>query len=196
MSEVLGTVPAITQTAVAQPATIRLVPEELGVRRRIRAEAARVAVGLSRERPLERTRLEELGRELLSRMRLERGCLGFAMVALNNEFWRDQFAAAPCSGRVLLLPHCLRKAQVCAGAYTALGLTCAGCGVCVPLCPYGAVQFEVANGTRRASVNVALCKGCGTCGAACPSAAITMDHYKDAQIIAQIEALAAVMSGG
>jgi len=33
----------------------------------------------------------------------------------------------------------------------------------------------------------ALCKGCGTCAAECPTDAITMRHFTDAQIMAQID---------
>ena len=61
---------------------------------------------------------------------------------------------------------------------------CGACEVCVELCPYGAIAIE----DEQASVNVALCKGCGTCVAACPSGAMDQQHFKTAQIMAQIEA--------
>ena len=45
---------------------------------------------------------------------------------------------------------------------------------------------------KRVSNNItALCKGCGICGATCRSGAITMNHFKDEQILAQIEAATA-----
>jgi heterodisulfide reductase subunit A len=66
---------------------------------------------------------------------------------------------------------------------------CAGCGICAALCPYNAIELKSDNGKRVSSVITALCKGCGTCAAACPSGAISMDHFKDEQIMAQIEAL-------
>jgi heterodisulfide reductase subunit A len=66
---------------------------------------------------------------------------------------------------------------------------CAGCGICVTLCPYNAIELKSDNGKRISSVITALCKGCGTCAAACPSRAISMDHFKTEQIMAQIEAL-------
>lgn len=68
---------------------------------------------------------------------------------------------------------------------------CAGCAICVAMCPYGAMEIKTENGRRIAHTITALCKGCGTCGAACPSAAISMNHFKDEQIMAQIEALVA-----
>jgi len=42
-----------------------------------------------------------------------------------------------------------------------------------------------------AQVTVAQCKGCGTCGGTCPSGAITMNHFRDEEIMAQLEALIA-----
>ena len=68
---------------------------------------------------------------------------------------------------------------------------CGGCGICVSMCPYRAIEMMVEDGKRVAHAITALCKGCGTCGAACPSGAIAMNHFKDAQIMAQIEALVA-----
>ena len=66
---------------------------------------------------------------------------------------------------------------------------CAGCGICVAMCQYNAIELKSDNGKRVSSVITALCKGCGTCAAACPSGAISMNHFKTEQIMAQIEAL-------
>jgi heterodisulfide reductase subunit A len=68
---------------------------------------------------------------------------------------------------------------------------CGGCGICVSMCPYGAMQMRTEDGVRVAHSITALCKGCGTCGAACPSGAISMSHFTDEQIMAQIEAVLA-----
>lgn len=65
---------------------------------------------------------------------------------------------------------------------------CRGCGMCVALCPYGAIELvETPQGTKARTIAVA-CKGCGVCGAACYVKAIKMNHYSDQQIEAQIEA--------
>lgn len=61
---------------------------------------------------------------------------------------------------------------------------CGGCEVCLELCPFGAIERE----DEQAKVNIALCKGCGTCVAACPSGAMDQQHFRTAQIMAQIEA--------
>ncbi len=67
---------------------------------------------------------------------------------------------------------------------------CSGCGTCVELCPYGAIQLkETEDGRQVAEVTAALCKGCGTCAAACPSGAMDQNHFKTEQIFAQIEGI-------
>ena len=66
---------------------------------------------------------------------------------------------------------------------------CAGCGMCVNLCPYQALSLvEKENGKKVMQVTEAKCKGCGTCGAYCPGGAIWMQHFTTPQIIAQIDA--------
>lgn len=64
---------------------------------------------------------------------------------------------------------------------------CAGCRVCMGLCPYQAISFDEELGTAR--INEVLCKGCGVCSAACPSRACSTRHFKDEYIFAEIEAL-------
>jgi heterodisulfide reductase subunit A len=66
---------------------------------------------------------------------------------------------------------------------------CSGCGVCEVLCSFQAIELQDRDGKRVSHINEAVCKGCGTCGAACPSGAISMHHFTDEQILAQVEAL-------
>ncbi|MFW9957707.1 MAG: 4Fe-4S dicluster domain-containing protein [Candidatus Odinarchaeota archaeon] len=61
---------------------------------------------------------------------------------------------------------------------------CAGCQVCISVCPYNAVTL---NERGYADVNPTVCKGCGTCTATCASGAITSQHYTDGQIVAMIQ---------
>lgn len=61
---------------------------------------------------------------------------------------------------------------------------CTGCGLCAKNCPYSAILLE----DEKSIVIKALCKGCGLCAADCPSDAITIIHYSDEQILAQVEA--------
>jgi len=62
---------------------------------------------------------------------------------------------------------------------------CAGCKICIDLCPYKAISFDEEKKVSR--INEALCKGCGVCVAACPSGAITGRHFTADQIMAEIE---------
>ncbi|MFQ6136912.1 MAG: CoB-CoM heterodisulfide reductase HdrA2 [Candidatus Hydrothermarchaeales archaeon] len=70
---------------------------------------------------------------------------------------------------------------------------CIGCGICAKRCAFGAWEiFELPSEDEKpkkmAKLTEALCKGCGTCVADCPKDAIEMMHFKDEQILAQIEA--------
>jgi len=62
---------------------------------------------------------------------------------------------------------------------------CVGCGLCEELCPYGA--HKVVEG--KSTVIEALCRGCGACAVECPQRAISMRHFGDQEILAQVEAL-------
>jgi len=62
---------------------------------------------------------------------------------------------------------------------------CIGCGLCEELCPYGA--HKVVEG--KSTVIEALCRGCGACAVECPQRAISVRHFGDQQILAQIETL-------
>jgi heterodisulfide reductase subunit A len=44
------------------------------------------------------------------------------------------------------------------------------------------------DGKLVAHVIEALCKGCGACGTACPTKAITMGHFTNEEILAQVRA--------
>ena len=65
---------------------------------------------------------------------------------------------------------------------------CAGCGMCIGLCPYSALALVEKDGRQVMEVTEAKCKGCGTCGGFCPGGAIWMNHFATPQIVAQIDA--------
>ncbi len=63
---------------------------------------------------------------------------------------------------------------------------CRSCGICEKVCPYHAIYVDKEN-KKPAVIAEAACAGCGTCAAECPFGAITMRHFTDEQIIAQID---------
>ncbi len=62
---------------------------------------------------------------------------------------------------------------------------CIGCGFCVDMCPYQALDLV----DGKLEIIEALCKGCGTCVATCPTGALKQRHYQNNQIISQIKSI-------
>jgi heterodisulfide reductase subunit A len=65
---------------------------------------------------------------------------------------------------------------------------CRGCGLCVALCPYGALDIEDTAGGRKVKLISASCKGCGICAATCYRHAISINGFNDTQLKAQVHA--------
>ena len=63
---------------------------------------------------------------------------------------------------------------------------CIGCGLCVEVCPYPAIELRAG----VAEVTPALCKGCGLCAATCRSGAVQQQSFADDQILAMIRGFA------
>lgn len=97
------------------------------------------------------------------------------------------------------IPDSVAQGSGAAGAVLSLGDTfemepiysvidedlCAGCKVCIAVCPYEAISF---NEEKKVSeIQETLCKGCGACVAACASGASYQKSFRDEQIIAEIE---------
>jgi len=66
---------------------------------------------------------------------------------------------------------------------------CSGCRLCNTLCPFNAISFDEKK--KVSAVNDAMCKGCGTCAAACPGGAIQQQHFKDRQLLEEIQQVCA-----
>lgn len=109
---------------------LKLVPETLSERERIKAAAEQFAESLDRAQPFDSAQLETWGRQLLEELELPEKFLGFAAVLIGNFFWKRQFLAVPFERRMLLLPHCLKHAEGCPAEYDEFGLDCDKCGAC------------------------------------------------------------------
>jgi heterodisulfide reductase subunit A len=68
---------------------------------------------------------------------------------------------------------------------------CSGCGLCLSICPYNAIDRveDVIDGRNvvHAKVNEGLCQGCGACVSTCPSKAIQQYGFKDKQLLCMID---------
>jgi heterodisulfide reductase subunit A len=62
---------------------------------------------------------------------------------------------------------------------------CNQCSICWKKCPYTAIKPD---DDKNPEVIKALCKGCGLCAADCPKECISIVHYTDEQVLAQVEA--------
>jgi len=62
--------------------------------------------------------------------------------------------------------------------------TCVGCQQCVASCPYQAIVYLEDKG--KAYVQEALCKGCGTCVGTCLPKCISLKHFTDDQLVAEM----------
>ncbi len=69
---------------------------------------------------------------------------------------------------------------------------CNYCGVCSKVCPYNAIVAADKKTKKLPVIIQAACAGCGACAAECTQDAIIMRHFRDEQILAQIEALLSV----
>ncbi len=67
---------------------------------------------------------------------------------------------------------------------------CTGCGTCISLCPYSAIERTDED---KAHIVEVLCKGCGICAASCPERAIDVRGFTMEQMIAQ---MSSAMNGG
>lgn len=111
-------------------AHLKDVPQERGQRDHLREVCKQVAGKLDHNQVFTKDELEVVARQLLTEHNLPESNLGWTMVMLSSEFWREQVAHIPPSRRLLLLPHCLKHAEGCPADYDQFGLDCKQCGAC------------------------------------------------------------------
>jgi geranylgeranyl pyrophosphate synthase len=113
-----------------QTAHLKLVPEPRELRDELQARCVALAAKLDKSRPLTKDEMEQLARGLLTEAGQPEGFVGWTMVVLASEFYKEQVAAIPPSRRLFLLPHCLKHAEGCPADYDEFGLECKKCGAC------------------------------------------------------------------
>lgn len=113
-----------------QTTHLKQVPDTKLLREQIREKCQAVAARLDKSHPMSKDAMESVARATLAEMELPESYLGWTMVMLASEFWRDQVAAVPPSRRLFLLPHCLRHEEKCTAHYDEFGLDCKSCGAC------------------------------------------------------------------
>lgn len=94
-----------------------------------------------------------------------------------------QAKAAAASAAALLSKGKIRIESVVVSVDEEL---CTGCAKCVDICPFQALSIdEIA---QKAKVIEAKCTGCGSCASTCPVGAMQLKHFKDAQVLAMVDA--------
>lgn len=107
---------------------------------------------------------------------------------------RESIAQGYAAASEAMIP--LRQGLVKVEAITAVvdQKICKGCGTCVLVCPFDAVELKESKirgleGKIVSEVNTALCKGCGLCAAACPNGAIQQRGFTDTQLLSMVNAM-------
>ena len=109
---------------------LKLVPETPQLREQMREKCREVAARMDKELPPTKDELEVIARSTLDQLGMSEGYVGWIMVMLSTEFFRDAVAATPPSRRLFLLPHCLKHAEGCPADYDEFGMDCKKCGAC------------------------------------------------------------------
>jgi len=65
---------------------------------------------------------------------------------------------------------------------------CIICGICVPACPFGAIELIGKPKEGTIKFHEAACQACGNCAAVCNYDAVIMPYFTKEQIMAQIDA--------
>jgi geranylgeranyl diphosphate synthase, type II len=129
-AEAPPTAPPEPKSKKAPTAAFKVIPETRPLRDRIREAAGEYVRTLDKAKPLTRDDFRAHSETLLKQLGLGEQYMGFTLVCIANEFWREQVAAVPFHRRLMLLPHCLKNAEGCPADYDEFGLDCVKCGAC------------------------------------------------------------------
>jgi len=130
VAEASASASAPAESARRKTTHLKRIPDQRSTREGIRAKCADVAATLDKSNPLTRDEMENIARAVLDGLGMGEEYVGWTMVMLASEFWRDQVSATLPSRRLFLLPHCLRHSKGCPADYDEFGLECIECGAC------------------------------------------------------------------
>ncbi len=122
--------PTELKSKKANTTAFKVIPETRAMRDQIRDAAVEHMRSADKSAPLTKDDARAFAESLLKKLGIGEQYLGFTLVCVMNEFWRDQVAAIPFNRRLMLLPHCLKNAEGCPAEYDDLGLNCEKCGAC------------------------------------------------------------------
>jgi geranylgeranyl diphosphate synthase, type II len=95
---------ALASAAAPDRARLKQIPTSPDMRGIIRRECWSAALELDRTEGVDQRILETRARLILGKLDLPEGYVGWTMVVLASEYWREQVAAVPHARRLLLLP--------------------------------------------------------------------------------------------
>jgi len=120
---------------------------------------------------------------------VERGIYVCGAAHYPSDIQETTFQASSAAARAF---NFLRQNQVVSEGPVAVVDTtlCTGCGSCVEICPFQAINLKQQDSLLSISiVDPLLCKGCGLCAPTCLVKAISLQGSSDPQLMAQIKAL-------
>lgn len=101
----------------------------------------------------------------------------FALLAENAVITDCDVDAADL--HLILTPEVYKSKKFASGAKAVIDrVKCTGCGVCLELCRFGAIEFR----NNFYYIDEYACEGCGLCVEACPAGAVTIEKYKNNRI--------------
>jgi len=120
---------------------------------------------------------------------VERGIYVCGAAHYPSDIQETTFQASSAAARAF---NFLRQKQVVSEGPVAVvdATLCTGCGSCVEICPFHAINLRQQEGLLSISVvDSLLCKGCGLCAPTCPVKAIFLQGSSDPVLMAQIGAI-------
>ena len=79
---------------------LKEVPDTLELRESLRARCAEIAARIDRATPMTKDEMEQIARRALEEADLPEAYLGWMMVMISSEFWKESLAAVPPERRL------------------------------------------------------------------------------------------------